>query len=227
MLELKFIRENPDIVKKDLKKRNDTEKINWVDDLIKKDKEHRILLKKSEELRHKRNTITSEINRLKKAGKDISSTVKEAKELPAKINSIEEDIKKIRTRLSYYLMGLPNILHKSVPQGKDDTENKVTKTWGKPKKPDFKLKSHGELIEKLNLGNFEDASKVSGTGFNYLFGDLALLDMALIKFAVDFLVKKGFTLVEPPLMLRRKPYEGVTDLADFESMMYKIDNEDL
>lgn len=226
MLDIRFIRENPSIIKKDLKKRQDTEKIKWVDDLIVKDKEYRILLQLNQDLRHKRNLITNEINQLRKEGKDISGKVKEAKELPDKIKEVDEKIKEIQGKVYYYLMRLPNILHKSVPVGKDETGNKEVRKFGEKKKFDFKLRAHGELIEKLGLGDFEQAAKVAGKGFYYLIGDLALMELALQRFAIDFLVKKSFKLIEPPLMLRRKPYEGVTDLKDFETMMYKVEGED-
>ena len=225
MLDIRFIRENPDIVKKDLKKRGDEEKSSWIDDLLKKDKEYKNLLQINQELRHKRNTISQEINKLKKEGGDVSGKVKEAKEIPGKIKEVDDRIKELGEKIYYYLMRLPNILHKSVPVGKDESENKVVRIWGKKPKFSFELKPHGELIEKLGIGDFEQAAKVSGKGFYYLIGELALMEQALQRFAIDFLVKKGFTLVEPPLMLRRKPYEGVTDLADFETMMYKVEGE--
>ena len=227
MLDIKFIRENPDAVKKDLKKRNDSEKLNWVDDLIKKDEQYRVFLGKSHELRHKRNIITDEINQLKKEGKDIKGKIKEAKELPDKIKEVEEKINELKEKIDFYLMHIPNILHESVPAGKGSEDNKVVRTVGDIKKFDFELKPHHDIIENLGLGDFESAAKNSGHGFYYLFGKLALMELALQRFAIDLLLKKGFTLVEPPLMLRRKPYEGVTDLADFETMMYKIENEDL
>jgi len=227
MLDIKFIRDNPNIVKKDLKKRNDLEKLKWVDDLLKKDEQYRILLKKEEELRHKRNLITREINELKKQGKDIKEKIKEAKELPDKVRELTNKVEELKEKINYYLMRIPNILHKSVTTGKDETDNKTVRKWGKIKKFDFDLKDHGSLIESLNLGNFDKAAKVSGRGFYYLFNELVLLDFALQKFALDFLIKKSFILTEVPLMLRRKPYEGVTDLGDFETMMYKIENEDL
>jgi seryl-tRNA synthetase len=229
MLDIKFIRENPNVIKEDLKKRGDNEKITWVDDLLAKDKNHKTLLKLNQELRHKRNTITNEINKLRKEGKDISEKVKEAKELPAKIKEADEKVNELQQKINYYLMRLPNILHKSVAVGKDETENKEVRKWGTKPKFDFKLVPHGELIEKLGLANFEDAVKVAGKGFYYLIGDLAMMEQALQRFAIDLLTKKGYKLVEPPLMLRRKPYEGVTDLADFETMMYKVegDNEEL
>ncbi|MEA2036972.1 MAG: serine--tRNA ligase [Nanoarchaeota archaeon] len=229
MLDIRFIRENPDVIKKDLEKRNDKEKLSWVDDLLKKDEEYKGLLQKNQDLRHSRNTITQEINKLRKEGKDFSSKVKEAKELPGKIKEIEERIKKLQEKLNYYLMRLPNILDKSVPFGEDEKGNKVVREWGDKKKPDFELQPHGELIENLGVADFEQAAKVSGKGFYYLIGDLALMEQALQRFAIDFLTKKSYKLVEPPLMLRRKPYEGVTDLGDFETMMYKVEgeNEDL
>ena len=227
MLTIKFIRENPDIVKKDLKKRNNLEKLKWIDILLEKDKEYLDLLKQEEELRHRRNLITDEINQLKKQGKDIKEKIKEAKELPEKVNKLTSEVEKLRSEIKYYLMRIPNVLHESVPVGKDETENKVVRKFGEIKKFNFELKTHGELIESLNLGDFDNAAKVSGKGFYYLLGDLALMDLALQRFAIDCLIKKGYILSEVPLMLRRKPYEGVTDLNDFETMMYKIDNEAL
>ncbi len=227
MLPIKFIRENPDIVKKDLKKRDTLEKVKWIDILLEKDKEYLELLKKEQELRHRRNVISDEVRQLKKQGKDIKEKVKEAKELPDKVKELTEKVEKLRAEIKYYLMRIPNVLHESVPIGKDETDNKVLRKWGEIKKFNFKLKTHGELIESLNLGDFEAAAKVSGRGFYYLLNDLVLMDLALQKFAIDFLIKKGYTPTEVPLMIRKKPYEGVTDLGDFETMMYKIDNEDL
>jgi seryl-tRNA synthetase len=226
MLDIRFIRENLSIVKKDLEKRKDKEKIKWVDDLIKKDKEYRNLLQLNQDLRHKRNIITNEINKLKKEGQDISAKVKEAKKLPGKIKEVDDKIKELQGKLYYYLMRLPNIMHKSVPVGKDESDNKEVRKFGVKKKFDFKLRAHGELIEKLGIGDFEQAANVSGKGFYYLIGELALMEQALQKFAIDFLVKKNYKLIEPPLILRRGPYEGVTDLKDFETMMYKLQDED-
>ena len=227
MLDIKFIREHPEAVRKDLHKRNEKEKLEWLDDLLKSDAEHRKLLQENQKLRQRRNEITEEINKLKKQGKDIKERVHEAKELPARIKQSDEKIEELKNKIDYYLMRLPNILHESVPIGKDADDNVVIKTWGEKPSFDFELKPHGELLQELGLANFEKASEVSGHGFYYLMGDIALMELALVNFAVDFLTKNGYTLIEPPLMLRRKPYEGVTDLKDFETMMYKIDNEDL
>ena len=227
MLDIKFIREHPEVVRKDLEKRNEKEKIEWLEDLLKSDVEYRKLLQENQKLRQRRNEITDEINKLKKQGEDIKEKIQEAKALPDKIKQSDEKLEELKTNIEYYLMRLPNILHESVPVGKDANDNVVVKTWGEKPKFSFELKPHGELLQELGLANFEKAAEVSGHGFYYLLGDIARLELALTNFAVDSLTKKGFTLVEPPLMLRRKPYEGVTDLKDFETMMYKVDNEDL
>ncbi|MBI2659899.1 serine--tRNA ligase [Candidatus Woesearchaeota archaeon] len=227
MLDIRFIRENPGIVRKDLEKRNDKEKLEWLDDLIRSDIEHRKLLQENQSLRQRKNIITDEINKLKKQGEDIKEKVKEAKELPSRIKQSDERIEELKNKIEYYLMRLPNILHESVPVGKDVNDNVVVRHWGEKPKFNFELKPHGELLQELGLANFEKASEVSGHGFYYLLGDIARMELALINFAVDSLIEKGYTFVEPPLMLRRKPYEGVTDLKDFETMMYKVEDEDL
>ena len=227
MLDIKFVRENPDIVKKDLQKRNDKEKLEWVDDLLNKDSEYRRLLQDNQRLRQGRNTITDEINKLRKQGLDFKEKVQEAKDLPDKIKQSDEKLIELKNKIDYYLMRLPNILHDSVPVGKDSNDNTVVRAWGEKPKFNFELKPHGELLQELGMANFEKAAEVAGHGFYYLMGDAARLELALVHFATEFLTKEGFTLVEPPLMLRREPYEGVTDLKDFETMMYKIDGEDL
>jgi len=227
MLDIKFVREYPEVVRKDLEKRNDKEKLEWIDDLLKKDVEYRKSLQENQQMRQSRNTITEEINKLRKQGLDFKKKVQEAKELPEKIKQSDERALDLKNKIDYYLMRIPNILHESVPFGKDANDNIVVKEWGEKPKFDFELKPHGELLLDLGLANFEKAAEVSGHGFYYLMGDIARLELALVQFAVDLLAKKGFTLVEPPLMLRREPYEGVTDLKDFETMMYKVDGEDL
>lgn len=226
MLDLKFIRENPGIVRKDLEKRQDAEKLGWIDDLLKKDEEYRKLLQENEALRCRRNGLSQEINLAKKEGKDVKQIVQEAKDIPAKIKETQDKMGSLLEKIKFYQMRIPNILHESVPAGKDSSENVVVKKSGKVVKPKFELKSHGELAEDLGIADFKRAAKVAGTGFYYLKGDLALLDHALQRFAIDFLIKKGFTLVETPMMMNRKAYEGVTDLADFEKVMYKIQDED-
>ena len=227
MLDIKFIREHPETVRKDLEKRNEKEKLEWLDDLLKSDVEYRKLLQDNQKIRQRRNEITDEINKLKKQGNDIKEKIQEAKELPNKIKQSDEKLEELKNKIEYYLMRLPNILHESVPVGKDANDNVVAKTWGEKPKFNFELKPHGELLQELGMANFEKAAEVSGHGFYYLMGDAAKLELALVNFAVDFLTGENYILVEPPLMLRRKPYEGVTDLKDFETMMYKIEDEDL
>jgi seryl-tRNA synthetase len=227
MLDIKLIREHPETIKKDLEKRGDKEKISWVDDAVKKDAEYRKLLQEVQKLRHDRNTIAEEINKQKKAGKNISKLLQQAKDIPQRIKKDEEKTEKLQQEIMNLQMRLPNILHDSVPVGKDDSDNVEVRRWGKPPKFDFTPKSHNELAENLGIIDFERAAKVSGSGFFYLKGNLVRLDMALQGFAIDFLTKKGYAAIWPPLMIRREPYEGVTDLGDFESVMYKIDNDDL
>jgi len=227
MLDIKFIRENPDIVKRDLAKRNDNEKLGWLPDLLSKDEEYRKLLGENQKLRASKNVLALEVNALKKAGKDIAQKLQEVKDLPNRIKESDDKIAIVKEKIDFYLMRIPNILHDSVPAGKDGSENIVVKEVGAKPTFDFELKPHGELLVEKGLANFEKAAEVCGQGFYYLLGDAARLEMALSMYAVEKLVAKGYQLVSPPLMLRRAPYEGVTDLADFENMMYKIDGEDL
>ncbi|MBU5688945.1 MAG: serine--tRNA ligase [Candidatus Aenigmarchaeota archaeon] len=227
MLDIKLIRENPEIVKNDLKKRQEIEKIKWVDELLDFDKKRRETIAKVNELRKKRNEITEEIAKLKKQGKDVNNLLKEVKEIPEKIKQLEEELTKYEEKVNWYLLRLPNILHESVPYGKDDKDNVVIKVWGNPPKFDFQPKNHLEILEGLGLIDLERAAKVAGAGFYYLKEDLVLLDQALQKFAIDHLRKKGFKLILPPYMLRKDAYMGVTDLDAFHDVLYKIEDEDL
>ncbi|MBI2176506.1 serine--tRNA ligase [Candidatus Woesearchaeota archaeon] len=227
MLDIRFIKANPALVKKDLEKRRDKEKVPWVSEVVEKHEEWKALKEKWEKLRHSRNTISQEINQLKKQGKDISAKLKEVRELPQKIAAAEEKLLKVEERVSFILQRLPNVLHESVPVGKDDTENREVRKWGAVKKQLFELKSHGEFLEGLGLADFERATKISGAGFYFIKGDLVKLELALVNFVTAAMEKKGFTLIQPPLIMQRKPYEGVVALADFENVMYRIsDNGD-
>jgi seryl-tRNA synthetase len=226
-LDIKLIREHPEIVKQNLEKRGDAEKLQMLDELIKHDREWRRLLTRANELRHERREITNKIAALKKAGKEIKTQIEEGRRVDAEIVALEKQVEEHKQAANFILMRLPNLLHESVPVGKDENDNVEVRVWGKPPKFDFKPKNHLEIAKGLGLIDDERGAKVAGHGFFYLKGDLVLLDLALQRFAIDFLVKKGYRLVEPPFMLRRKPYEGVTDLADFENVMYKVENEDL
>jgi len=227
MLDIKLIRENPDIVRKDLEKRGQPQKLPLLDELLNRDKEWRQLLTEANNLRHRHNIVTAQVAEKKKKREDASQEILEAKEIPAKIKELEAKIEEDKARINQILLSLPNILHESVPLGKDETDNVVLRVWGKPPKFDFRPKNHLEIALNLSLIDEERAGKVAGRGFVYLKKDLVLLDYAIMRYAMDFLAKKGYVLVEPPFMIRRKPYEGVVDLADFENVMYKIENEDL
>ena len=226
MLDIKMVRATPEIVRADLEKRHDTEKLAWVDTVLEQDRLKRELESRNNELRARRNQIAKDINAWKKEGKDCAPLFAEAKSLPAQIKANDEAIENAVKTTKYYLMRLPNILHESVPYGKDDTENVVVKTVGEPKKPSFELKNHGELAAENGWADFERATKISGAGFYFLKGNLAMLDLALQRFALDTIVAKGYTPVIPPYMINRKSYEEVTDLADFEKVMYKIADDD-
>jgi len=226
MLDLKFVRENSNSVKKDLEKRGDPEKQKWLKELLKLDEEYRKNLQEAEALRKKRNEFTEEVKKLLSQKKDASKIVNAAKALPEKIKAIENESAPLKEKIDWYLMRLPNVLHDSVPVGKDDSENVVVKKVGKPlSRKD--LPPHGDILEKHGWADFERATKVAGAGFYFLKGQFALLDFALQKFALDKLVSKGYNVIQPPLMMNKESYEGVTDLADFENVMYKIEGENL
>jgi seryl-tRNA synthetase len=226
MLDIRFVRASPDAVKADLLKRNDTGKIPWVDELLAKDARSRELKVETDQLRQRRNTIARDINAAKKAGQDAKPLITEAANLPNLIREFDAEAEEIRERTKAILMRLPNILHESVPVGRDDTENVEIKKVGTPRTCTFEIKNHGQLAAEQGWADFERAAKTSGAGFYFLKGNLVLLDMALQRYAIDLLVEKGFTPVIPPYMINRTSYEGVTDLSDFEKVMYKIDGDD-
>jgi seryl-tRNA synthetase len=227
VLDIRLVRENPDIIRRDLAKRNAPEKAKLLDEVIRWDAEWRKALADADQLRRRRNEITRDIAEAKKTGKSTEKLRKEAANLPEKINAIDARVDELAGKVRGGLLRLPNRLDESVPVGKDDTENVEVARWGTPRRPDFELKSHGDLLEALRLADFERARKIAGAGFVYLLGDLVRLDQALLAFALNYLVKQGFTPVFPPFMMRRAAYEGVVDLGDFETVMYKIDGEDL
>lgn len=226
MLDIRFVRASPDVVKADLKKRNDLEKIAWVDEVLAKDLRSRELKVETDQIRQRRNTIARDINAAKKAGEDAKTLMEEAASLPKKIKDHDAEQEEIRDRVRAILMRLPNILHESVPVGKDDSENVEIKRVGTPRTFAFEVKNHGQLAAEKGWADFERAAKTSGAGFYFLKGNLVLLDMALQRYAIDLLAKKGYTPVIPPYMINRTSYEGVTDLGDFEKVMYKIDGDD-
>ncbi len=226
MLDIRFLRENPDAIITDLGRRKDAEKKAWVEEVLRMDREYRAILQEAEALRRKRNDITDEINRFMAQKKDFKQKIAEAKELPEKIKKLEAQGAQLKEKIDYYLMRLPNLLHESVPVGKDDSENVIMREMGK-KTYNPSMLPHGEFLEKNGWVDFARATRVSGAGFYALKGEFAMLEMALVRFAMDKLVKNGFTPIQPPLMMNRSAYEGVTDLSDFENVMYKVDSSDL
>lgn len=227
MLDKALLRNNPELVKNDLRKRGALEKIAWVDEFLKLDREGRQIKHRIDELRHQRNVMARKIGELKKGGLDVEKEVKQMQKIRMEIQSLERKLDEINSRIEYILYRLPNILHESVPVGEDENDNVVVRTWGEPTKFTFTPKSHVDIMVDLDLVDLERAAKVSGARFYYLKNELALLALALMRFGVDFLLKKGFTLVEPPFMMRERPYMGATALSDFEDMLYKVEGEDL
>lgn len=227
MLDIKLIRENPDFVRENIKRRNDPQKISLLDGLIEDDKRWRELQAEVNSLRAKRNEISKNISEMKKQKMDASATIEEAETIPDHIKKDESEMEIYSDRIRKALLSIPNLLHESVPYGKDDSGNVEVKRWGKQPEFDFEPKSHLELLENMGMIDFERGAKVSGSGFYYLKGDAVKLDMALQKFAIDFLTnERGFIAIEPPLMINRKSYEGMIDPADFENVTYKIEDED-
>ncbi|HLC45807.1 MAG TPA: aminoacyl--tRNA ligase-related protein, partial [archaeon] len=227
MLDLKLVRERTDSVRANLERRQDSGKLRLFDELVKDDKRLRELKVQVEALRSERNRLTQEVSQLKKEGQEASRVIAEASRVSEKIKSSELELVALEERVKASLFRVPNLMHESVPYGKDDSENVEVRVWGTPRSFDFELKPHGEFLETAGMANFSKASEVSGAGFNYLLGGVAMLERALEQFALETLQGKGFTPVLPPVMLHRKPYEGVVDLGDFENVMYKIENEDL
>lgn len=227
MLDIKLIRENPSLVKENLERRNDPEKLKLLEELLKVDTEWRKMQTEFNQLRQKRNQLSLEVAKLKKSGKTAKKQLTEAKKVDSLIGKSEKKSTELEAKEKSLLINIPNLLHESVPVGKDESDNIEIRKWGTPPKFDFKPKDHLTILQELDLIDVERGAKVAGERFYYLKNELVLLDIALQKFALDVLRKKGFTIIEPPLMIRRKPYEGVIDLTDFEQVTYKIEDEDV
>ncbi|EQD67403.1 seryl-tRNA synthetase, partial [mine drainage metagenome] len=216
VLTTKYVRDHIDEIRKSLERRQSNYPI---DELLKLDKDIRALKTEMQELQARRNKASLEIAEKKKAGEDIEAPIGALKEVKDRINSMEGELPKYMDREGYLLMNLPNTLHESVPYGEDDSQNAEVKSWGDTsKKVD---KGHNEILEGLGLVDTERAAKVAGSRFYYLKGDLVLLSQSLIRFALDELSKKGFIPIEPPFMMRKGMYKGVTGLGDFEEALYK------
>ena len=227
MLDIKLIRENPELVKNNLTKRGNPETIQMLDDLIAIDKEWRVNLTALNEMRHQRKQVTVEIAKLKKSGKEATEEVERAKDIDKRIEGVEKKVVEQEQKTHNCLMQLPNLLEDSVPAGKDSNDNVQLKTWGIIPKFTFQIKNHIDLALNLDQIDMERAGKISGARFFYLKNQVAQLDMALMCLAVEQLTEKGYKPVIPPLLMKREAYEGVTALGDFADVLYKVENEDL
>ena len=229
MLDIKFLRENPDVVKQNIKNKFQDSKLPLVDEVIELDKRNREIKGEVEALRAEKNKISKMIGTLMKEGKreeaeevkkQVTANAETVDRLSAEEKEVEETIKKI-------MMTIPNIIDPSVPIGKDDSENVEVQRYGEPVVPDFEIPYHAEIMEKFNGLDLDSARKVAGNGFYYLMGDIARLHSAVISYARDFMINRGFTYCVPPFMIRSDVVTGVMSFAEMDAMMYKIEGEDL
>ncbi len=226
MIDINLVRNETDKVRKNLERRNNPEYVKMLDELMKKDGNWRKLKTKNQELQHQRNVLSKRIGELKSKNMSSTKEMAEVAAIPDMIKRNEAKMDKLRKACDLLLLKIPNLLHESVPDGKGEQDNVEIRKWGKPPKFDFAPKSHLEIAGKR--ADFEAGAKASGSLFTYLKDDIALLDMALQRFAVDFLRGKGYLLVEPPFMVNRKVYESmIGDPTDFSEASYKVDGEEL
>ncbi len=226
MLDVRFIVEHPHVIKDDLKKRFKADRIWLVDELLEDYNTLKKFKKEVDDLRHKRNVLSEEVNKLKKQKKDPKKQLKEVKDIPGKIKEVEEKITLLEEKMKEKQRQIPNITHESVPQGKDETENLEVRKIGKVQEKKYEVKNHAQLIEEYQLADFDAGRLVAGEGFNYLLGKMALLDLALQRYGIDFLLKQKFTVVVPPLLIREEAMKGVVNMTDFKDTIYKVENED-
>jgi len=198
-----------------------------LDELVKLDKQRRDLIKKTDELRKKKNDISIEVAQKKKSGQDVTQIIKEMQEVSAKLSGLEETQTKVNESYTRFMFTIPNLIHDSVPIGKDETANKEIRKWGNVPQFDFDVKNHIDISQSLDLLDIERAAKIAGARFYYLKNDLVMLNQALIKYALDYLSEKKYTLVQPPYLINRKSMEGVIITEDFENVIYKVENDDL
>jgi len=229
MIDINLIRKNPDFIKENIKKKFQNEKIKLVDDFLKLDEKWRKLKFEEDSFRAQRNKISQEINNLIKENKKdkIESLKEQAKKIPDNIKKIQENRTDLEVKMKEILYKIPNIIHSSVPIGKDSSENVEVKRFGKIREYNFEVKSHVDLGEELGLLDFDTSADIAGKGFYFMKGELALLNMALINYARDFMLNKDFIYVEPPLMIKRDVLDSVYSTAEIEAMGYKIQGEDL
>lgn len=229
MLDLRFVRENPELVKENIKKKFQDNKLELVDEVIALDVENRTLKVEVENLRADRNKLSKEIGSLMKQGKREEAEAIKVKvaEGADRIAELDKKEAEIEERIKTIMMTLPNIIDPSVPVGKDDSENVEVEKFGEPVVPEFEIPYHTEIMTKLNGIDLDGARKVAGSGFYYFMGDIARVHSAVISYARDFMIDKGFTYCIPPYMIRSEVVTGVMSFAEMDAMMYKIEGEDL
>jgi len=225
MIDIKLIRENPEIVKESQRKRKLDDKI--VDEIRELDEKWRNSLIETDQLKHQKNVVTKEIAEIKKKKGDVKDLIKKMDELNKKLEELDIQAKYFLEKRDALLMKLGNILHEDVPEGKDENDNVEIKRWGTPRKFDFPIKSQDEIIKDLNLADIERGTKISGARFWFLKNDLVKLDLALQRFALDLLIEKGYTPLHPPLMIKYKAMAGTSSMDKFKDQIYKIEKEDL
>jgi|TARA_Y100000310_G_scaffold262802_1_gene272611 seryl-tRNA synthetase len=227
MVDIKDLREHPEIYKANNKKK--ARDVNLIEDVLDLDKKWRKLKFKEDDLRSERNKISEKINKSKKEKneKKAKELIKKAKEIPEKLNRLNNETKETYKKLKEELSKIPTLMEDNVPIGKSDKENVVRKIVGKPPKFNFPIKNHVELIEDLDIGDFDVSGEVSGKGFYYLKNDLGLLNQALIQFTINFMQKNGYTYIEPPLVVHKKIAEAAEDFEAFKTKIYKVEDEDL
>lgn len=229
MIDIKFLRENPEIVKENMKKKFQDHKIELVDQVIDLDKENRAAKTRADELRAKRNSISKQIGILMGQGKkdEAEEIKKQVAEIAKELASLEVRETELNDKVNEIMMKIPNIIDSTVPIGKDDSENVELEKYGEPVIPEFEIPYHTDIMERFDGIDLDSARKVAGNGFYYLMGDIARIHSAVISYARDFMIDRGFTYCVPPFMIRSNVVTGVMSFNEMESMMYKIEGEDL
>ena len=229
MLDIKFVRNNPDVVKQNIKNKFQDEKLPLVDEVIELDKRNREIKQEVEALRAEKNKASKEIGAMmaQKKIEEAEALKKKVAESNGRINELSEEEKEVEEKLKKNMMIIPNIIDPSVPIGKDDSENVEVERFGEPVVPEFEVPYHTDIMESFNGIDLDAARRVAGNGFYYLMGDIARLHSAVISYARDFMINRGFTYCVPPFMIRSNVVTGVMSFAEMDAMMYKIEGEDL
>ena len=229
MIDIKFLRENPEIVKQNIKNKFQEHKLHLVDEVIELDAQARAAQQEADELRSKKNKIAKQIGALMGQGKkeEAEAVKAEVAGISARLAELEPKEKELQEKVTQIMMNIPNIIDPSVPIGKDDSCNVEIEKFGEPVVPDFEVPYHTDIMERFDGIDLESAGKVAGNGFYYLMGDIARLHSAVISYARDFMIDRGFTYCVPPFMIRSNVVTGVMSFEEMDAMMYKIEGEDL